>query len=158
MTKNSDLGGSNINGISPKQTILNYKSNDDVRLRRIVTKSWNKPYAVGDVNGYGRAIGEFKAVSNIGDYLSRKQYNCGGSAPADAWYKKGLSKRFGSMFQNCDGTGIPPSTTNTKFVPDSSDYIKYKIQRAANRTYNDSTFGGDQSHASYATTLAIRRF
>lgn len=157
MTKTSDLGGSNIQGISPKQTITNYKSNDDVRLRRIVTRAWNTSYAAGGVNGYGRAIGEFKAVSNIGDYLSRKQYICGGSNPADAWHKKGLSKRFGSMIQNCDGTNIPPSSTNTKFIPDSSEYIKYKIQRATNRTYNDYTFGGDSNNASYTSIMSIHR-
>lgn len=153
---NSTLGGSNIKGISPKQTITNYKSNEDVRLRRIVTKSWNTSYAVGTVNGRGRAIGEFRAVSNLGDFLSRKQYNCGGSEPS-ATYKTGLAKRFGNMFQNCDGTSIPPSTCNVKYVPDSSDYVTFKKQRSVNRLYNDKSFGGDESHASYENILHVRR-
>lgn len=149
---NSALGGSTIKGVSPKQTITNYKSNEDVRLRRIVTKSWNTAYSTGTVNNINRAIGEFRAVTNTGDFLSRKQYNCGGSAPNDA-FKRGLAGRFGLMFQNCDGTNIPPSSCNVKFVPDSSDYITYKKQRMTNRLYNDSTFGGDESNASYPNIL-----
>lgn len=156
MSSNSALGGSSIKGISPKQTITNYKSNEEVRLRRTVVKAWNTAYATGSVYGKNRAIGEFRAVNNCGDFLSRKQYNCGGSEPSNT-YKTGLSRRFGNMFQNCDGTNIPPSSCNVKYVPDSSDYITYKKQRSVNRLYNDSTFGGDESHASWMPTLRVHR-
>lgn len=153
---NTSLGGSNIKGISPKQTITNYKSNDEVRLRRIVTKSWNTAYASGNYNGKSRAIGGFRAVSNSGDFLSRNTYNCGGSVQSQV-YQPGLRARFGYMFQNCDGSNVPPSTCNVKFVADSSDYVKYKKQRAANVLYNDSTFGGDQNNASYPNILRVHR-
>jgi hypothetical protein len=153
---NSSLGGSTIKGISPKQTITNYRSNDQVRLRRIVTKSWNTAYATGTVNGRNRAIGGFRAVSNSGDFLSRDTYNCGGIAESRV-FEPGLRGRFGYMFQNCDGTNIPPSSCNVKFVPDSSDYVTYKKQRAVNVLYNDSTFGGDQSNASYGNIMHVRR-
>jgi len=149
----SSLGGG-IPGISPKQTITNYKTNDEVRLRRIVTKSWNGAYAAGTVNGLSRKIGPFRGVNNMGDFLSRQNYSCGGSNQ--------ISSRPGcygliiaGVPQHCDGTGIPPSTTNTKFVADSSDYITFKKQQAVNVTYNDAGFGGDKHHASYVNRMAV---
>lgn len=158
MNLNSDLGGSSIKGISPKQTINNYKSNEEVRLRRIVVKSWNTNYTSGVSQGKNRAIGEFRAVTNTGDFLSRSHYNCGGSEAAGSrTFKTGLNHRFGNMFQNCDGTNIPPSSCNVKFVPDSSDYITYKKQRAFNKNYNDSSNGGDESNSTYTNLLRIRR-
>jgi hypothetical protein len=144
---NMNLGGG-INGISPKQTVLNYKKSDQVISRKIVVKSWNTPYATGLVNNRSRVITPFRAVNNSGDYLGRIQYNCGGVNPTNA-DKPGFKTRIRSMFQNCDGTGIPPSTTNVRFVSDSSDYVTYKKNRALNQNYNDNSFGGDQHNASY---------
>jgi hypothetical protein len=62
------------------------------------------------------------------------------------------------MFNNCDGTGVPASSCNVKFVADSSDYTKFKKQSAMNRNYNDASNGGDQSNASYVPTMAVRRY
>jgi len=153
----SNLGGINlgggINGISPKQTILNYKKSDQVLSRKTVIKSWNNSYATGSVNGKSRIITPFRAVNNSGDYLGRIQYNCGGSNPTNA-NKPGWKSRIRNMFQNCDGTGIPPSSTNVRFVADSSDYSKFRKDRALNQNFNDNSFGGDQHNASY---IAIKR-
>lgn len=130
-----NLGGG-IQGFSPTQTSGNEKSADDVMLRRIVTKSWNTPYANGVYGGKKRAIGPFRAITNTGDFLSRDNYSCGGSNAVNS--RPGLyGLMLRSIPQNCDGTGIPPSATNTKYVPDSSDYITYKKQRQANLMYND---------------------
>jgi hypothetical protein len=49
-------------------------------------------------------------------------------------------------------------TGNAKFVYDSSDYVRFKRLQANNRNYNDSSFGGDQSNASYVPLRAVRRF
>ena len=144
---NMNLGGG-MNGISPKQTVLNYKKSDQVISRKIVVKSWNTPYATGLVNNRSRVVTPFRAVNNSGDYLGRIQYNCGGVNPTNA-SKPGFKTRIRSMFQNCDRTGIPPSTTNVRFVADSSDYVTYKKNRALNQNYNDNSFGGDQHNASY---------
>ena len=144
---NMNLGGG-MNGISPKQTVLNYKKSDQVISRKIVVKSWNTPYATGLVNNRSRVVTPFRAVNNSGDYLGRIQYNCGGVNPTNA-DKPGFKTRIRSMFQNCDRTGIPPSTTNVRFVADSSDYVTYKKNRALNQNYNDNSFGGDQHNASY---------
>jgi hypothetical protein len=156
-----NLGGKNlgggISGISPKQTILNYKGGDQVLARRVVVKSWNTAYATGTVNGKTRVITPFRAVNNSGDFLGRVQYNCGGVNPTNA-DRPGWKSRIRNMFSNCDGSGIPPSTTNVKFVADSSDYAKYKKNRAINQLYNDNTFGGDQNHASYVPRMAVHRY
>jgi hypothetical protein len=47
---------------------------------------------------------------------------------------------------------------NPRFVYDGSDYIQYKKLKAVNKTYNDSSFGGDQSNGSYVALRAVRRF
>jgi hypothetical protein len=49
-------------------------------------------------------------------------------------------------------------TGNAKYVYDSSDYIRFKKLQASNRNYNDRSFGGDESNASYVPRNAARRF
>ena len=127
-----------ITGISPKQTMNNNKDSEMTMTRRVLRDSWNGRYATGKVNGYGRAIGEFKAVNNIGDFLSRQNYACGNIPNPQSNSFNGRN-RIGSIIKHCDNTGIQCSNTNTRFVPDSSDYIKYRKQRAINQNYNDIT-------------------
>ena len=157
MSSNRSTLGGGIQGIAPKQTITNYKGGDQVISRRIVVKSWNTPYATGAINGRNRVTTPFRAVNNSGDFLGRVQYSCGGPNPTNA-DKPGWKSRIRNMFSNCDGTGVPASSCNVKFVADSSDYSRFKKNRAINQLYNDSTFGGDQSHASYAPLMGVRRF
>lgn len=151
-----NLGGG-ISGISARQTITNYKDSEQTKIRSILRRVWNKPYAVGDVNGYKRAIGEFKAVMNIGDYLSRKNYVCGDIPNPIQPDNVRWRSRIGGINKTCDNTGVPCSNTNTKFVPDSSDYITYKKQRAINLNYNDLSNGGDDHNGSYVYLMGVRR-
>ena len=151
----SNLGGG-FKGISPKQTVNNYKDSSQVMTRRVLSNSWNGAYASGTVNGYKRVTTPFRAVNNLGDFLARPDYICGGPNQVNA-SKPGMKGRIGSIISQCDGTGIPSSTCNVKFVPDSSDYITYKKQRAIGQTYNDTKFGGDESNASYVPLMAVRR-
>ena len=159
--KTPNLGGTNLGGAiqgkSPKQTINNYKGSDQVMTRRVLVKSWNTAYATGTVNNKTRVTTPFRAVNNSGDFLARKQYSCGGPNPTNA-DKPGWKSRIGSMFSNCDGTGIPPSSTNVKFVADSSDYAKFRKQRAINANYNDKTFGGDDHNASFVARMGVHRY
>jgi hypothetical protein len=156
-----NLGGNNLGGgfkgISPKQTIGNYKSGENVMARKVLVKSWNTAYATGTVNGKGRITTPFRAVNNSGDFLGRIHYNCGGPNQTNA-SRPGWKSRIRNMFDNCDRTGIPPSTTNVRFVADSSDYAKFKKQRAINANYNDIAFGGDQHNGSYVPLMGVRRF
>jgi hypothetical protein len=151
-----NLGGGNT-GISPKQTITNYKGSDQVLSRRIVTKSWNTAYATGNVNNKNRVTTPFRAVGNSGDFLGRIKYSSGGPNPTNA-SRPGYKSNIGSVLNNADNTGIPASSTNTRFVADSSDYIKFRKNRAINQLFNDKTFGGDQSHASYVPRMGVHRF
>ena len=47
-------------------------------------------------------------------------------------------------------------TATTAFVPDASDYIKFKKQTAMNRNYNDLSKGGDDHNGSYVPLMHVR--
>jgi len=151
----SNLGGGKYNGYSPKQTINNYKDSEQTMLRFVLRSGWNTPNANGTINGQKRIITPFRAVNNAGDFLSRTNYSCGGPNPTNATYP-GYKNLIGSMWSNCDKSGIPPASCNTKYVYDSSDYIKFRKQQAVNRNYNDIGFGGYQN-SSYVALMAVRR-
>lgn len=152
----SFLGGG-VQGHSAKQTITNYKDSEQTMNRRILRNSWNTPNATGTVNGQKRVVGPFRAINNLGDFLSRQNYVCGGSNQVNA-DKPGWKGHIGSIISQCDNTGVAASVCNTRFVPDSSDYIRYKKQAAINQTYNDIGFGGDKHNGSYVRLMAVRRF
>jgi hypothetical protein len=152
----SNLGGGPFNGFSPTQTITNYKSGDDARIRTVLRRGWNTRYATGQVGSYKRITTPFRAVNNSGDFLSRVDYSCGGPNPSHSNVPSN-SRGIGSIPRKCDSTGVAASSCNVKFVPDSSDYTTYKKQRAANYNYNDLKFGGDQSNGSYVFRMAVRR-
>ena len=105
LTVPANLNGPNLGGgfqgISPKQSITNYRGGDDVLTRRIVTKSWNTTYASGLVNGLQRVTTPFRAVENLGDYLSRKNYSCGGPNPTNA-SRPGYKSLIGNLINVCD--------------------------------------------------------
>ena len=129
------LGGQQ--GISPKQTVLNYKDGNQSATRSILRKGWNTAFATGLYNNKKRVITPFRAVNNSGDFLSRVNYKCSGP----------------DGMVNCDNTGVPGASGNVKYVYDSSDYITFKRQQAMNRNYNDSSNGGDQSNGSYVSRM-----
>lgn len=154
-TVSTNLGGP-FQGYSPQQTITSFKDSEQVMTRRVLRNSWNTSYATGTVNGNKRVITPFRAVNNLGDFLSRQNYVCGGSNQVNA-NKPGMKGRIGSIISQCDSTGVAASVCNTRFVPDSSDYIKYKKQQALNHNYNDLGYGGDKNNASYVNLMAVRR-
>ena len=90
--------------------------------RKILRDVWNSKNVVGQ-NESNRKIGSFRAVMNAGDLLSRPNYSCGGPK---------------QMTFTCDNSNVHASSTNVKFVSDSSDYIRFRKQQAMNRNYNDS--------------------
>lgn len=153
----SVLGGP-FNGYSAKQTITNYKNSEQTNTRALLRKGWNmhKSNTAIDGGSYNRVTTPFRAVNNSGDLLGRVQYSCGGPNPTNA-SKPGYARNIGSMFRNCDSTGVPASSCNVKFVADSSDYVKFKKVAAMNRNYNDLANGGDQSNGSYVSLMSVRR-
>lgn len=122
MSGSSVLGGP-YNGHSSKQTVSSKRDSESAIARKVLRSSWNTPYATGTYAGEKRVITPFRAVNNLGDFLGRKNYSCGGPK---------------QMTFTCDSTNVPASSTNVKFVPDSSDYIRFRKQQAMNRNYNDS--------------------
>lgn len=135
----TSLGGG-VAGTSVKQTKINARGGEQALVRKILTKSWNTPYARGEYNGQSPSIGPFRLVNNLGDFLHRQNYSCGGSNQIRS-NRPGFRSIAGTIPQNCDATGIPASSCNPKFVPDSSDYVRYKKQRAMNLNYNDTKSG-----------------
>lgn len=150
----SNLGGGPYNGHSAKQTVLNYKDGEQALIRKQLRVAWNTQAATGKINGKSRIITPFRAVNNSGDFLSRENYVCGGSNPTHL-PRGGIKHRFGSLLSQCDGSGVESASTNVRYVPDASDYIKYKKQNALNNNYNDLTYGG---YNNAAFTTMMRRF
>ena len=144
------------NGFSPKQTVNNYKDSEMTSTRSVLRRAWNTAYATGVYNDQNRVTTPFRAVNNLGDFLGRQNYSCGGPNPVTPdRYKR--PHNIGSMWQNCDNTGVPASSCNVKFVSDSSDYITFKKQRAINQTYNDISFGG-YNNGSYDAWMRVHSY
>lgn len=130
--------------------------------RLLLRQAWNGQYASGVVNGRKPVCTPFRLVNNAGDYLGRQNYVSGGSDQVQGLVRSssvGSWKMFGGHVQATnDGTGIPSSTCNVKYVYDGSDYTSFKKKQAMNRTYNDQSFGGDESHASQSALRRVRRY
>jgi hypothetical protein len=108
------------------------RTSENATIRKILRDSWN-PDTYGDNT---RGITQFRAIYNLGDFLGRKDYNCGGPNPLNA-SKPGLKRKIGSLISNCDNTGVPGSSGNSKFVSDSSDYTRFRKERIFNKQYKD---------------------
>jgi len=162
--KPSSLGGGPYNGFSPDQFENNKKGGADVISRKILVKSWNGQYATGSYTGangkvYSRVTTPFRAVNNLGDFLGRNYYSSGGPQPITRTHPDRFSKSvIRAVPNNPDGTGVPASSCNPRYVADCSDYIRYRKLRSVNRNYNDLKFGGDKSNASQVNIMAVRRF
>jgi len=138
----SSLGGGPYNGYVPRQTITSQKGSEFASTRRILRNSWNGKGALGVNNGQTRVITPFRAVMNMGDFLGRKNYVCGGpnpSAPVNTVRSRG---NMGAILSACDNTGVEGANCNPKFVADGSDYTRFKREQAYNRNYNDLGYGG----------------
>lgn len=152
----SNLGGGPFKGFMPKQTSTTLRDSEQAQTRRLIRGAWNNQAATGVINNYGRRIGPFRAVNNSGDFLNRQNFVCGGPNPIQpdnvSW-----RSRMGSIRNSCDATGVVASSCNPKFVPDSSDYIRFKKQQVTNQLYNDLSTVGDKHNGSYVALMAIRR-
>ena len=108
--------------------MLNSRAMNRDRLRR----GWNTTY-LGD----NTKLGNFRSVNNAGDPLSRVNYSCGGANMVTS--RPGVL-RFTSTgglpsTVDCDGSGVPPSTCNVKYVYDSSDFTRFKKLYSINKGY-----------------------
>jgi len=154
-TDTMNLGGP-YSGYSPVQTLTNFKDNESVIARRELRSVWNTNYTSGTYNGNRRAIGPFRAVMNSGDFLSRANYICGGPNPNNNTHASARRFSLRGFIDQCDGTGVPSSSCNVKFVADSSDYTKFRRQTAFSQNYNDLKNGG-YTNSAYVPLMHARR-
>ena len=162
------LGGG-LRGYMPQPLIVHDNSDEFAQTRFLLKDAWNTSSLSGSSNPK-RMVGPFRAVNNAGDILSRQNYSCGGTCQS---YQSrpglsGLRQRFGSISTSCNAdvfysanqinSNVPASACNTKFVYDSSDFIRFRKNQAVNRNYNDRSFGGDDYSASQSNYRHIRRF
>ena len=120
---------------SPK-AVGSHRDGELTSTRTKLRRAWNQENAVGVVNGHNRVVTPFRAVNNLGDFLARKNYVCGGPNQVSS-RKAGKTGPIGSIISACDAKGVEGYSGNVKFVSDSSDYITYKKQEAMNHNYND---------------------
>lgn len=137
---------SNVRGAS---IVLPYPTASD-SLRQLnrfaLRRAWNT--SILATNTRRPAIGSFRVVYNAGDYLSRVSYSSGGANMVTS--RPGvlnMTLKDGGQKNNSDGTGIPASTCNTKYVYDSSDFTKYRRQKEINFGYSGL---GKNSNADYS--------
>jgi hypothetical protein len=140
---------------------VNDTDNNDqyAQIRFTLRNGWNTKY-VSQLGERRRIITPFRAVTNSGDILCRTDYSCGGDVQSFQSRPglNGLRGRFGAIQSRCDGSGIPPSSCNVKYVYDASDYITYLKQKAVNKNYNDYSNAGNNNSGSQSAWRAIRRY
>lgn len=158
--KTNNLGGPRRGYVAPG--LLNHTRDAEmVAMRSILRNSWNGEAATNVINGYSRVVTPFRAVMNAGDFLGRvygsdgRPYSCGGSN-AIQLDRPGRGVSIGSMYKNCDTTGVPNASCNVKFVYDSSDYTRFRKQMANNRNFNDINFGGYSGHPNQSVLTRVR--
>jgi hypothetical protein len=148
-------------GFIAKPIQTNENIDEFSRTRFLLRQGWNTNW-IGQTNYVSNVIPQspFRIVNNSGDLLGRRNYSCGGACqtPQSRPGLKGLSKHFGAIQNNCDGTQVPPAACNVKYVYDSSDYTRYLRQRQAAKTYVDPTFGGDSSNTTQTNLSGSLRF
>lgn len=156
------LLGGGIRGLAPMPIVVQNNSSDFEMTRVTLREVWNNtPLLVNldkDIGNY--PCTPFRKKMNAGDILSRVNYSCGGSCqtPQSIPGIPTIKTSIGAIQNKCDGSPNPPSACNVKYVYDSSDYTTFLKNQAVNRNYNDLTYGGDQSNASFTTIEKMRRF
>ena len=113
---------------------ITHKNGDQTNSRKILSKSWNQENVIGTINNKKRILTPFRAANNLGDFLIRKNYVCGGPNQINPG-KTGTKTSIGSIISACDGSGVDGASCNPKFVSDSSDYVRFRKLRAMNKNY-----------------------
>ena len=113
---------------------ITHRNGDQTNSRKILSKSWNQENVIGTINEKKRILTPFRAANNLGDFLIRKNYVCGGPNQVNPG-KTGTKTSIGSILSACDDSGVEGASCNPKFVSDSSDYVRFRKLRAMNKNY-----------------------
>ena len=148
-----------IRGIMPRPTINQDNSTNFSQSRFVLREAWNTKY-ISQLGANQRVLTPFRAVNNAGDFLNRQYYTSGGSSQISS-VRGGLTgwkTMAGAVQPDPDGSGVPSSTCNVKYVYDSSDYTRFRKLQASNRNYNDGSFGGNLNSGAQSKIRASKRF
>ena len=159
----SKLGGGVPGG--RKVGYSNTMTGADVALKRKVLRKAFKTNTVKQASNMRAVCGPFRAANNMGDVLGRKNMSCGGCNQVNDTNSNVLNMRKADSVSNssCNTLvfGVTPSQVplasgNGKYVANSSDFTRFKHLSAMNLNYNDKSFGGDESNASYSALNNLR--
>lgn len=105
-------------------------TNDDLMRRARLRRSVQNLQS--NINGHKRIATPFRAVMGLDDYLSRKNYSCGGSTLLHQGMFPGMhGLHFGSNPSQCDSSGVEAAMgVNPHFVSPTSDYTAFKADMA----------------------------
>jgi hypothetical protein len=162
----SYLGGT----VHGKRSEVGFQSTlvgSDVAMQRKILrkafKSNNIKTNTGETVGKS-TIGPFRTSLHMGDVLSRKYQSCGGANQVNGTHVNRVKLGGGVSNQSCnvETNGVTPiqvplGSGNGKMVADSSLYTRYKHLESVNLTYNDTTFGGSDSHSTYTALNRVRK-
>jgi hypothetical protein len=162
----SYLGGT----VHGKRSEVGFQSTlvgSDVAMQRKILrkafKSNNIKTNTGETVGKS-TIGPFRTSLHMGDVLSRKYQSCGGANQVNGTHVNRVKLGGGVSNQSCnvETNGVTPiqvplGSGNGKMVADSSLYTRYKHLESVNLTYNDTTFGGSDSHSTYTALNSVRK-
>ena len=135
-------GGSGMEGGSSRSTDRNI-------LRRGMNNGYS-PLAI---------ITPFRASMNAGDTAGTvhsypSKLTPGSNQVISARIATQQHASFGGV-QNEGGSNY---SGNSRYVYDSSDYIRFRKNQAFNKNYNDRSFGGNEYSGSQSASRAIRRY
>lgn len=162
----SYLGGT----VHGKRSEVGFQSTlvgSDVAMQRKILRKAFKSNNIKTNSGesVGKStIGPFRTSLHMGDVLSRKHQSCGGANQVNGTHVNRVKLGGGVSNQSCnvETNGVTPiqvplGSGNGKMVADSSLYTRYKHLESVNLTYNDSTFGGSDSHSTYTALNRVRK-
>jgi hypothetical protein len=153
-------------GSHPLVAMGSTQCDSQTALKRKILRRTFRPYTK-EVNGVTvkSNAGPFRTSMNLGDFLSRQYQSCGGCNQVNDVNSRILRSKMGGTVSNSscniETNGITPQQIplkggNTKYVADSSLYTQFKTLESININYNDTSFGGDKSNASYTFINAVR--
>lgn len=162
----SYLGGT----VHGKRSEVGFQSTlvgSDVAMQRKILRKAFKSNNIKTNSGesVGKStIGPFRTSLHMGDVLSRKHQSCGGANQVNGTHVNRVKLGGSVSNQSCnvETNGVTPiqvplGSGNGKMVADSSLYTRYKHLESVNLTYNDTTFGGSDSHSTYTALNRVRK-
>jgi len=165
-TQTSILGGG-LPGGRPGAGFANTTfCSEDAMKRKILRKAFKSNNVKLNGSSIPSLAGPFRTAFSQGDVLSRNYQTCGGPNQVNDVTSLKLRPKMGGCVSKKDcGTltkGVTPEEVplycgNQKYVSDSSLFTKFKGLAMINKTYNDKSFGGDESHGAYSFLRRARR-